>query len=347
MAEPVERKLAWVTRVDKVSPILGADRVELATLPGGGWNVVVLKDQIRAGELMVYVAIDSVLPESEEAFAFLEGKRVKTKEYGFKDPEGNRYPPIYSQGVLFPLEVVRAYGLKPEECVEDQNLTSVLPVTKYVFEGEEYSGILLPASVRKTGENRVQECYAILRSLVGKKVVITLKLHGTSTSYVAEKGEYKVCGHRVVLEESDPNSKFYYEVSKKHKLEEKVLALGENVAVQGELCGPKINKNTLKLKEREIFSFYHWLIDEQRKDTYDGFLARCAKLEIPTAPLVYRGIFKEEWADAKVLLDWASTLNYPCGAPAEGMVVMTDNQPGEPHHSFKVISNKFLAKVKA
>ena len=54
-----ERELAYVVLVDKVTPIEGYDRVELAHV--GGWTIVVGKGEFKRGDPAIYFEIDSKL----------------------------------------------------------------------------------------------------------------------------------------------------------------------------------------------------------------------------------------------------------------------------------------------
>lgn len=86
-----ERELAYVVKIDNISPIIGADRVELAHI--GGWRIMVKKGQFQVGDFAIYFEIDSKVPE-KEPFMFLEPKhfKVKTQKY-FKGT-------VISQGLL-------------------------------------------------------------------------------------------------------------------------------------------------------------------------------------------------------------------------------------------------------
>lgn len=86
-----ERELAYVVKIDGISPIAGADRVELAHV--GGWRIMVKKGQFQVGDYAIYFEIDSKVPE-KEPFMFLESKhfKVKTQKY-FKGT-------VISQGLL-------------------------------------------------------------------------------------------------------------------------------------------------------------------------------------------------------------------------------------------------------
>ena len=86
-----QRELVYVVKVEGISPIEGADRVEIAQV--GGWRIMVKKGQFREGDLAIYFEIDSRVPE-KEPFLFLKDKhfKIKTQKY-FKGT-------VISQGLL-------------------------------------------------------------------------------------------------------------------------------------------------------------------------------------------------------------------------------------------------------
>lgn len=86
-----ERELAYIVKIDNITPIKGADNVELAQV--GGWHIMVKKGQFQIGDPAIYIEVDSKVPE-EEPFMFLAAKhfKVKTQKY-FKGT-------VISQGLL-------------------------------------------------------------------------------------------------------------------------------------------------------------------------------------------------------------------------------------------------------
>ena len=74
-----ERQLAYVVKIDKITPIEGYDRVELAHV--GGWTIVVGKGEFEAGDPAIYFEIDSKLPEVKPFtdMEFLAKKHYKIK----------------------------------------------------------------------------------------------------------------------------------------------------------------------------------------------------------------------------------------------------------------------------
>lgn len=92
--DKMQRELAYVVKVDSVEPIEGYDRIELAKV--NGWHCVVGKG-MQAGDLAVYFEIDSLLPATDERFAFCSRYhyKIKTQKYC----KGK----VLSQGLLMPV----------------------------------------------------------------------------------------------------------------------------------------------------------------------------------------------------------------------------------------------------
>ena len=76
------RELAYVVKIDNITPIDGYDRVELAHV--SGWTIVVGKGEFKPGDLAVYFEIDSKLPEvapfTEMEFLVKKKYKVKTQK---------------------------------------------------------------------------------------------------------------------------------------------------------------------------------------------------------------------------------------------------------------------------
>lgn len=83
-----KRKLASIQEIKSVKPIPDADKIEVASILG--WEVVVRKDEFKAGEKIVYFEIDSFLPSSEK-YSFVGQERINpitlntaNEEVGFR-----------------------------------------------------------------------------------------------------------------------------------------------------------------------------------------------------------------------------------------------------------------------
>lgn len=110
------RELAYVTHVTEIRPIEGADKVELAVI-GAGWQVMVRKEQFKAGDLCVYFEIDSKVPKIEQ-FEFLSKYDYKVKTQKFLKGK------VVSQGLIM---TPKELGL--EDVKEGDFLTKKLGVT--------------------------------------------------------------------------------------------------------------------------------------------------------------------------------------------------------------------------
>lgn len=119
-----ERALAYIVKIDDITPIDGADNIELARV--GGWRVIVNKGQFKANDMAVFFEIDSLLPEAEWS-EFLRTKKFRVKTYKL-----NKFK-VVSQGLLMPIDIL------PKNKAFDigDDVTHVLGVTYYVKEDNE------------------------------------------------------------------------------------------------------------------------------------------------------------------------------------------------------------------
>lgn len=112
----MSRALAYVVEVGEITPIEGADRIELAHVRG--WTVVIKKGEFKEGEKGVYFEVDSKVPENDERFAFLANKGYKIKTMKL-----NKFR-VYSQGLLMPMREFPEFS----SCAVDTDLTDKLGV---------------------------------------------------------------------------------------------------------------------------------------------------------------------------------------------------------------------------
>lgn len=112
----MSRALAYVVEVGEITPIEGADRIELAHVRG--WTVVIKKGEFKEGEKGVYFEVDSKVPENDERFAFLANRGYKIKTMKL-----NKFR-VYSQGLLMPMREFPEFS----SCAVDTDLTDKLGV---------------------------------------------------------------------------------------------------------------------------------------------------------------------------------------------------------------------------
>lgn len=340
--ERTKRRLVSIQTIDDLQPIPGADLIEVATVMG--WNIVVKKGEFQVGDTCVYFEVDSFLPITDERFSFLKDSSFKRSELL---GEGYRIRTVMlrkqlSQGLVFPLSVFpEVAGL-----VVGADVTELLQVQKWVI--PEVIGTMgtviadYPANVPKSEELRLQSYLDLLSELMGKPYYIAMKMDGTSVTIFEKEGEVHVCtrNNEIAEDKDSPIWKYIH----RNNLVEKLKAMGKGITLQGELCGPKIQKNRLKLQTYEVYFFN--VRDEQSKLlAFDDFLETLKQLEVASVPILEQGdCFNYTLAE---LIEKAKG-RYPSGNPMEGIVI----RPKEPiissitgkELSFKVLNNQFLLK---
>ena len=244
-----QRELAYAVKVTNITPIDGADRVELAHV--NGWQVMVKKGEYKIGDLAVYFEIDSKLPETEP-FKFMAKYKYRVKTQKFI--KGS----VLSQGLIMtPAEL----GLK--DVKEGDFLTDKLGVTYYEAEdnirkadnkklaelkadkfmekwAKEHKFLSKFAFIRewrrkkflkkyfakqkktgdwpfwvtKTDEERVQNLPALFIDN-HKRYFVTEKIDGTSTTFTMAQAPKKkrhaiVCSRNVVFNTPEKEKQNYY-----------------------------------------------------------------------------------------------------------------------------------------
>lgn len=138
------RKLASIAKIEKIEPIEGADKIEVAMMVGKGWRVVVGKGEFKPGDLVVYFEIDSALPADDPRYEFLKERCLKkfVTKSGTPIKECIRIRTIklrgvFSQGLIIPLE---KFPEITDNIVYDENLKHDVYIGP-VAEGEDSSQV--------------------------------------------------------------------------------------------------------------------------------------------------------------------------------------------------------------
>lgn len=345
------RKLASVQRVWNVEPIEGADRIELAHVLG--WQCVVSKGSFKPMDAGVYFEIDSFLPTTD-AFAFLGEKNVRHNSIlgvGYRI-RTMQFKGQVSQGLLLPLS---AFPEIPEDAEIGTDVSDLLGVRKWEIEERATTGgtIMggLPVDVPHTDETRVQSMPELIGEFAGedKLYYITTKMDGSSHSLCIDETGFHVCGHN--FEYKDDGKCSFYEFVKKRGFREKMEEYMEkyglrSLTVQGEFCGPGIQKNRLKLSKPE---WYVFTVRENGQRTDSSRAESVAEyIGAEFVPVEEVGCnLPEHYPTVEALLERAKG-NYPNGGKKEGIVIRTVYPEYSPtiggSLSMKVVNNEYLLK---
>jgi len=254
------RKLASVQRITEITPIKEADNIETASVLG--WKSVIRKqDNFQAGDLIVFVEIDSLFPPMlPEPFRDLEGKKVKTRIMRGQ----------ISQGIVLPLSILEeSLAHYPRDIFEGDDVSDLLEIVKYELPMYDNSGSKtkgdFPSFIPKTDEVRIENMTEYLATLKEEplKCYITEKIDGTSITFYLNEGVFGVCSRNRDLLETP--SCMYWKVAREFHIEEKMRRNNDiNIAIQGELYGEGIQGNPLKMKGKHVRFFSVYSIDMKK-----------------------------------------------------------------------------------
>lgn len=332
------RKLATIQKIKNLEPIPGADLIEKATVLG--WQLVVKKGDFKVGDYCVYCEIDSMLPEKAE-YEFLRPRKFRIKTVRLRGQ--------ISQGIAFPIHQIKE--LQGLELQEGMDVTELLGIKKYepppavMTSGQVKGGF--PGFIPKTDEMRIQSVPDVLTrpENVGKRCYITEKVDGTSATYYLHNGQFGVCSRNLELLETETN--IHWMVARLHDVEGKLRTLNRNLAVQGEILGPKIQGNKYKLPGHQVLIYSIFDIDRYAYLNYEDFISLAKEAGFATVPVLRDDyILGSDDVDGLVALSNDKSVLNP-EIPREGIVIRPVVEAQDPELgrlSFKVVNPEFLLK---
>ena len=355
------RKLASVQKIWKTEPIEGADRIELVHVLG--WQVVAKKGEFKEGDYCVYFEIDSFLP-IDPRFEFLRSSSYKNSELlgeGFRLKTQKLRGEI-SQGLVMPCSDFPELWYDPIEKMnsvvptEGQDVTRLLGVRKWeIPEMATTGGTVigeLPSDVPHTDETRIQANPGLLEEFSGLEYYISTKMDGSSHSISIDENGFHVTGHNYEYKDDDTSG--FYRLVKKRDYKDKVTAWMvshpevKTITLQGEYCGPGVQKNPLKLQSPEWYVFTIRINGKRvGLDEMESILAALGP-SFKMVPIEEKAFdLPSKYPTVDALLERAVG-NYESGNRKEGIVI----RPVEPvwsksikaELSMKVINNKYLLK---
>lgn len=341
------RKLASIKTILDIRPIEGADRI--CTYYVGGWSVVDSIGKYKVNDPVIIVEIDSWVPNHIAPFLTKEGK--EPKEY--KGIKGEKIRSIklrgqISQGLLLPLSVLpNQSGFNVGD-----DVTKLLNIEKYdppipaeiVGDARSFNW-----PIEKTDETRIQcdDEYKFIENLTGKPYYISLKLDGTSSTFLIDPKdeEYHVCGRNFSYKAKESHS--FWQISERYEIERKLRSfnkLDRYLALQGEIVGPGIQKNPLGLKLVDLYIFNVVNVKNNTKLPFQDSKEIVESLGLKFVPVV-------EWGE-NFSYNSESLLEKAKGKYAEHFETANPKQDREGivvrswcgKISFKVINNDFLLK---
>jgi len=177
--------------------------------------------------------------------------------------------------------------------------------------------------------------------MYGLECYISMKQDGQSFTAIKKRtlfgSDLVVCSRNLKLvDDGRPNN--YLDMAKRLNLKK---ILPDGFAIQGELCGPGIQHNKLKLDAHKLFVFN--VFKNGKMLNLDDATAFCAENGLDFVPILDRFVMTEGITVESMILR-ATGLKYPCGGLAEGIVVRPVDPNIKGRLSFKVINPEFEAK---
>ncbi|MGL5749427.1 MAG: RNA ligase family protein [Paraclostridium sp.] len=363
----MERSLAHIEIITDLSPIKGADKIEVATVLG--WQCVVKKEEFKVGQKIIYIEVDSVLPDKPE-YEFLRDRKFRIKTIKLKGQ--------ISQGLVIPLpinwdtksvglDVTKDLGiikyLSPSEKEESRKIDiESSRLKKFMMRYSWFRRIFLsrkqkegfPYWVSKTDEERIQNIPSILETFKDVDVYVTEKIDYQSATFTGKMipkfngllgklfplKEYKfiVCSRN--LQNNNKNS-LYWKIAQKYNIEQ-ILKENPNLTIQGEQGDTTVQGNKYELNSPHMWVFN--IIDHEKNYHFDRdeMVQFCSKYSLDIVPLLYKRKLGECGNSVEELVNFSkgkSLINSKINR--EGIVIRCIEN-GKKILSFKVINPDFL-----
>ena len=344
-----ERRMAWLARIEEVLPIPERDRIVQYRV--GGWKVIDGIDKYQIGDLVIYVSVDSWVPNALAPFLSRDkeprvyegvpGERLKTIKMGG----------ALSQGLLLPLSTLQNEGqwIDGVTVDEDCDVTEVLGILKWErtpeFRAANAKGNF-PYFLRKTDQERVQNVRPRTLEQVGPATYeVTEKLEGQSFTAYLWEDVFGVCSRNLELKADEPST--WIDTANRYDLEAKLRAFfertGKQIAIQGEQVGPGIEGNIYKLDSVRLYVYDVFDIAEQ-KYLPPAFAREVAfELGIPYVPVIDVAFeLPERYCDELLAMAHCESRLAPYFA--EGLVFKVNSDMSD--FSFKAIGNFYAMNDK-
>ncbi len=306
-----------VVEIKNIEVHPNADRLDLATVKG--WQCVCQKDQYKIGEKVVYIPIDSLLPEDIESKIFPPDSKVKLHKHRVKTI---KLRGAISQGMIVSLDLL---GLS-EDLKIGKDVKDKLGINKYEPPKRNTPGLMKSGKGTKKQKNPNFRKYTSIENvknypdvLKEKYIICSEKVHGTNyrAGYVKYSkfnifkkiwkwlgygSEYELVfgSHNIQLQGLLKKKTFYkknvyLEMVGKYNLKE---ILKPNEVIYAEIYGDGIQKGYTYgcLQDEHKMVVVDVMIEGKYIDT-EKAIQFCEERELPYVPVLYKGVFDMETFD--------------------------------------------------
>lgn len=352
LALETKRRLARIERITRLEPIPDRDRIELAWI--GGWSVIVPKGMFKEGDRCVYFEPDAFLPAYDLRFSEAVAKYSPLRKHPITEQEGYKLgvakiAGVASYGLALPLSQFPEYRDFPEGAdLSDYlhiRLWETIPDAKLVGMARGK----LPVWIQRTDEERIQNLPLWFFQAMYRYPdwYVTEKIDGASITIYVD-GDYEgVASRNIDLKPESEDT--YWATARKYEFHRLIRACypkHERVAIQGELFGPGIQKNPLRMKEHQI-RLFNLQIGEERiplSEWHPALLAFAVPIiELPISDFRSMSILAAV-AGKKSTINPEALMEGVVVRRREGLYVENPETQERLPASFKVINLEYLVR---
>jgi len=319
-----------VTRVREVLPHDNADRLDIVKVYD--WMVVTGKGNFKVGDQVIYIPVDSILPQELEDFLFPMTAKIKLTKHRVRSIKIRSH---ISQGmVVKPAELLESHWGHLGELEDEEDIAQDLGITKY-----EPPDVEIPRHMQQKKKRAVNPNFPKYTDIEnfkwydrifqdGEEVYMSEKIHGTSfrcgwfkneantlwkkiKKFFGLLPEYEFCwGSRQVQIQCKLYHKGYYDedvytkMVRQYDLKKK---LPKGYAIYGEIvgdgiqkgytygCGPGEHKLYVYDVMRDGKYLDYEISDATENDPWPAtFKEAVEAFDITPVPVLYVGPFKRE-----------------------------------------------------
>lgn len=354
-----------LTTVVRVEPHTNADRLELIFVYG--FQVIAQKGKYKPGDRVIYVPIDSLLPQWLETQIFPPDSKITLKNHRVRQIKIRK---LASQGMIVdPQDVVAK--VNPEYLTLEQDLSAILEITKY--EPPQPKGPRMQNPRNKPKENPRFHKYGGIDNLKwypsyfdGQEVIIQEKLHGSNCrasftrtvpntlwkkilNFFGKLPSHEHCwGSNNVQLQHRPGNKGYYGKDVYGEVLTKVDAFSKlkpGETIYGELIGPGVQKGYDYGHTEHHFVLFDVKVEKEdgTQEYLDPEQAEAFAKErgFDFVPVLYRGVF-----NAALAREFSMGPSAYCSKEKvrEGVVIKarTEYSNASSKKALKLISEEYL-----
>jgi len=332
-------KLASLEVIKSIKPHPNADLLEIAQVLG--WQTIVKKGEFQEGDKIIFIVIDTILPDAPWS-EFLKDKKNPDKPIRLRTI---KLRGEYSQGLVLPLSVLYGNTFAASTWQIGADVGAELGVKKYEKElpaslSGEIAGTFPAYIISQTDEDNALSNPDIVGEVLKHPITITKKYDGSSCTIIIDSGEIThVCSRRLSIKESASNA--FWHVARKLTIPKDFTGV-----IQGEVMGPGIQGNQLKLMEATLYA-YQIRTDNGYMTWYNMSQFCQHNLNCNYVPMVANFAAEELTLEDLIMIADDQTLDAEIdtqGVPAEGIVVRPSDYRasgiGRPL-GFKIINRNF------